>query len=266
MTTTTLKPVGAFSRLPVVVSIALLCGAGVESRKFRPPPDTKAYLTRVRDLANSDQGIPMVIGDWVGNDAEVEQSAVKLLRPNVILSRNYHNTKTNESAALLFVDCSDARDTIGHYPPICYPSQGFTAELTETKNWQLPEMMIHGTEYNFVRSVFDNDRRLWVDDFFVLPGTGTVPDRGPVIAAAADLQRRFYGVGQVQLVFEYTSITSPSAALDRERAFVELFTPLQKLFKTIETVRPSAGSDLLTPQGAGASPSAAPAAVKEVIP
>ena len=196
----------------------------------------------------------MTIGDWVGKDVPVDQSAVKLLRPNVIISRQYHNTVTGSTVGFLFVDCSDARDTIGHYPPICYPSQGFSPELTETHDWHLPHMTIHGTEYNFVRSVFDSDGKLWVDDFFVLPGAGTVPDRTPVIAAAADLQRRFYGVAQVQLVFNVQGTGE-----ERDQTFTELFSPLERLFQNVEVIHPNNGSDLST------SP-ASPVAVKEVNP
>jgi hypothetical protein len=141
------------------------------------------------------------------------------------------------SVGMLFVDCQDARDTVGHYPPICYPSQGWSLQARDPSDWQLPNMTIHGMEYTFVRGVLDNTSTIVVDDFFVLPGVGTRPERQAVMAAAADLQRRFYGVAQVQLVFvgEYNKD-------QRRQAFAELIGPLENLIQTVENVGPAGQS------------------------
>jgi hypothetical protein len=149
------------------------------------------------------------------------------------MSRQYVNYQISMSVGFLFVDCQDARDTVGHYPPICYPAQGWSLQLRERKDWTLPHMTIHGTEYTFVRGDFDTSGTEVVDDFFVLPAGGTQPDRDAVIKAAADLQRRFYGVAQVQLVF-----ASDCTQEQRARAFAELIGPLEKLIQTVQTIRP----------------------------
>jgi hypothetical protein len=179
-------------------------------------------------------GVPVNLGDWQGLNTPVEQSAVKLLRPYFIISREYTNYQIPMSVGLLFVDCQDARDTVGHYPPICYPAQGWSLQLQERKDWKLPRMTISGMEYTFVRGDFDSSGTEVVDDFFVLPGAGTAPDREAVMAAAGNLQRRFYGVAQVQLVFssEYTKE-------QRERAFSDLIGPLQNLIESVQTIRPT---------------------------
>jgi Protein of unknown function (DUF3485) len=214
----------------LLASTILLGGAAAESTKFRPPPDATEYRQRVTAAKDA---LPLDLGDWQGKITPVEQSAVKLLRPNFIISRQYINYKIPLSVGFLFVECQDARDTVGHYPPICYPSQGWSLQLHERKDWTLPNMTIHGTEYTFVRGDFDSSGTQVVDDFFVIPGVGTRPDRESVIAAAADLQRRFYGVAQVQLVFY-----GESTREQREQAFKELVGPLENLIQTVQTVQP----------------------------
>ncbi|MCI0362806.1 MAG: exosortase-associated EpsI family protein, partial [Phycisphaerales bacterium] len=76
-------------------------------------------------VAAAVKAVPHSIGRWVGQDVEVPREAQTLLRPNAILSRAY-SSPGESTMRLLIVHCSDARDMIGHYPPICYPSAGWT--------------------------------------------------------------------------------------------------------------------------------------------
>jgi hypothetical protein len=234
MTSVSTPIFGWSQRLSLLATLALLCAAGAESTKFRPPPDASAYRQRV-GLAEA--AVPMNLGEWVGTDVPVEQSAVKLLRPYFIISRRYVNQRAGMSVDLLFVDCQDARDTVGHYPPICYPSQGWSLQGRDQTDWNLSHMTIHGMEYTFVKGVLDASDTELVDDFFVLPGQGTQYDRTAVMSAAGDLQRRFYGVAQVQLVFsgEYTKD-------QRRQAFNELIGPLEGLIQTVETIHDTPAS------------------------
>lgn len=217
---------------PFWISALLLCGAAAESTQFRAPPNTSQYRALVRQTTLS---FPATLGDWQGRSVEVEPSAVRLLRPNVMLSRQYYNAKTGQQVGFLFVDCQDARDTIGHFPPICYPAEGWSQQTATVTDWKLPRMTIHGTEYTFVRGIFDSSGTIVVDDFFVLPALGTAPNRDGVIAAARDLQRRFYGVAQVQLVFRMGSAIQWTAE-QREKAFTDLIGPMQGLMQTVENI------------------------------
>jgi len=234
---------GWLERAAIAASVVLLIGAGLESRHFRPPPDATQYLNRVRDAVNA---IPITLGSWHGVDGSVEIEAIKLLHPNAMISRDYSKPSVGgglpEHIGFMFLACSDARDTVGHYPPICYPSQGWSLELKETKNWPLGEpvggasggrrqMVIHGTEYTFVRSLFEARGSEIVDNFFVLPNTGVVADRDEVINAAGDLQRRFYGVAQVQIIF-----SSETNSEERDRDIEELMTPLEGVIHTIQDI------------------------------
>src|ERR1700691_5425590 len=87
-------------RLSLLVAVALLCGAGVESRRFQAPPDATAYQAGVVREAKR---FPLKIGAWIGADETIEQEAVKLLRPNYMISRQYRNTVTGQAVGLIFV-------------------------------------------------------------------------------------------------------------------------------------------------------------------
>jgi len=220
----------------VVAAALLLTGAAIDGTHFRAPPDAKEYQSRVKVAT---EAFPLNFGNWVGQDVEPDLSAVKLLHPNVMLSRHYVDPIKGGSAGFLFVDCQDARDTVGHYPPICYPSQGWSLQTTTLKDWNLPHSVVHGTEYLFVRGVFDGNGSEYVDNFFVLPGAGIEPNRDEVIKAAGDLQRRFYGVAQIQLVFSGDTTES-----QRDEAFAELIGPMEDLMKTVETIHADGAAPL----------------------
>jgi hypothetical protein len=227
--------------LPLLGSVLMLCGAGLEGRAFRAPPDAAEYRNRVWAARTA---VPENMGEWKGADEPVEVEAVTLLRPYFIISRQYQNMQTGKRAGFLFVDCQDARDTISHYPPNCYRGAGWTLELSEAKDWQLPHMTVHLTEYTFTQGLFDAAGQLVVDDFFVLPGAETAPDRTAVIAAARNLQRRFYGVAQVQLIFH-----GDSTYQERQQAFSELIGPLENLIQTVETIQPKASIPAASAEG-----------------
>lgn len=220
-------------RAAVGTSILLLCGAGLDSRNFRAPPDATAYLQRVKTAVEQ---IPMTIGAWQGRDAAPSLEAVQELRPNGIIEREYRQPETGATVSFLFVDCVDARDALGHYPPVCYPSEGWMLQTSAPADWKLPNMTIHGMEYTFGQDMFDTYGSEIVDDFFVLPGGGTARDMDAVMAAVRNLDRRFYGVAQVQLVF--SSTYTPE---QRRQVFSQIMTPMEHVIGTIQDIGPNAG-------------------------
>jgi hypothetical protein len=234
-------------RLSVLLAAALLSGAGYESRQFRAPPDAGPYRARL-EVARRE--FPLTFGDWQGEDQKVPIEAVKLLRPNFIISRSYRNMKSRQAVSLLVVNCQDARDTISHYPPVCYVGAGYSKEGEEEMDWKLPHMTVHGKEYTFLGGSLDTGGSLIVDDFFVIPGMGTAWNRDSVIAAAKDMQRRFYGVGQIQLVFD-----GGTTLQQREQVFSEVVGPLENLIQAIETIKGSDASatEAMPPNGGDAS-------------
>src|SRR4051812_11108984 len=97
--------------LPWVCTFALLCGiVGDRIRLDRNVVDAEAYHTRVRKVAAN---IPYHFGNWLGLDVPVPGSAVKLLKPNIIISRRFEEMRTGRQVTLLVVQCTDARDILG---------------------------------------------------------------------------------------------------------------------------------------------------------
>jgi hypothetical protein len=152
---------------------------------------------------------------WVGEDQEVPASAVQLLRPNALRYIVYENLGHRfegwtPRAGLLVVQCRRALDMVGHYPLNCYPAIGWTTAGEEPRIWVVEGRQIEGVEYQFVRVRDGIERRRTVYNFMIVPGVGTVPDMAGVRLAADDYRQRYYGAGQVQLVFD-----GPLAAGDR---------------------------------------------------
>src|SRR5688572_8658902 len=106
----------------VLVLLALL---GDRALLRMAPAETEPYHAAVRAAVAA---IPQVSGNWVGKDVPVPDAAVQMLHPNVIFSRRYQNLSTNETVAVLLVHVRDARDVLGHYPPVCYPGQGWMTQ------------------------------------------------------------------------------------------------------------------------------------------
>lgn len=186
-----------------IASLAMIICCGAETLWRPGPKDAEAYHARVRAIVGS---MPYEIGDWCGSDVAVPQAAKTLLRPNKLLNRSYLNTSTNEKVGLLLVQCGDARDMVGHYPPVCYVAQGMTQTSAEPKQWVVGDKIIRGKAYTFERSTFGapSQRRV-VYNFMILPDGKLVPDILDVQEAAADYTQRFYGAAQIQLVFDAMS-------------------------------------------------------------
>ena len=184
--------------LAACVSAALLLGIAMDGRARDPAIDTTAYHQRVSDAAET--LFPLRIGDWVGTVQPTPPAAVALLHPNVLLNRQYRNAKTGEAVTMLFVHCSDARDLVGHYPPVCYPANGLTAGSVEPRDWTIEGVPIEAMRYRFVDARLSNPSEMVVDNFMVLPRGTTARDMYSVQMVAKDRRQRVYGAAEVQVV------------------------------------------------------------------
>src|SRR6185295_17680525 len=160
----------AHSELPwlaPLLSVALLAGAAAEVRSRGRTEHAVAYHERIQAVAKAT--MPYSVGDWLGQRALTSPYAVALLQPNVLENWTYRNTRTGETASVLFVHCSDARDLQGHYPPACYPGQGYSTDSAVAMDWDLDGTVVHGTRYAFSRTSATDAARVVVDNFMVLP-------------------------------------------------------------------------------------------------
>lgn len=198
-----LRHLSAISIAPLL-SMGLLAGMVRQTSRHIKPADVEPFHKRAYEEISS---YPYYVGTWVGQDEEVTQAAVQLLRPNKILSRRYTNTSSTGPGArgsfqLLIVQCRDSRDMVGHYPPVCYPAHGQMLLSEEPRDWKVDGMTVKGMEYLFsYRSAEQGILKRVVYNFMIIPGQGFARDLGSLEKAAEDYQERYYGAAQFQMVF-----------------------------------------------------------------
>jgi uncharacterized protein DUF3485 len=215
--------------LAAAAAVLLLAGVAVEAGARSGAADVALHHERVRRVADS--AIPYSMGDWIGRDVEPAPSAVALLRPNVLLDRQYVNVATGEVATLVFVQCSDARDLIGHYPPKCYPAHGWTLEDARPRTWNVGGREIPGMRYRF-RGLAGRQSAMVVDNFMVLPTGDVGRDMDAVDAVARDVRLRELGAAEVQVV---TGVDTTDER--RDEVVRELVAGMLELIATVGEIR-----------------------------
>jgi hypothetical protein len=234
----------AFVLTPPLLSVGLLVGIVSEQRTHLKPADVEPYHAAAKSAV---QSVPYVVGYWTGSDEEITPAAQKLLRPNAILSRLYSDNSPASASAephapqrtvhLLIVQCRDTRDMLGHYPPVCYRSQGDIMEekYCGPRDWSVNGTLIPGYEYQFTKVRREQTLRTVVYNFLIVPGRGIVRDMKGIEQAAEDYQQRYYGAAQFQVVFDFEASAEPSRER-RDEIFATLMGPNLKLIETLTTL------------------------------
>jgi hypothetical protein len=183
----------------VCVSLLLIAAVtGARALVYAAAPDAEPYHAAVRDAARQ---APLKIGDWIGRDIAVPRGVMTVLQPNVILSRRFYNAKTEQQVSVLIVQCADARELLGHYPPNCYRSQGWMQQSAKPRDWRIDGLALSGVEYQFATGASSKAaNEVFIENFMVLPDGSTCRDMKGVNAAAKDFRRRDFGAAQFQLV------------------------------------------------------------------
>lgn len=180
------------------VLVAILVTSNINAQDVRGAGE---YHARVKDAIEQ---IPYRIGEWRGRDAEVAVSARRLLKPNEILQRRYSNSVTGREVSLLVVHCGDVRDMSGHFPPICYPANGWKSIGTDDVGLTIGNNLATAKWYEFRKTVGGIKHEMTVLNFFVLP------DSAGAIVADMDIVRRVsqrsdlagLGVAQIQILVD----------------------------------------------------------------
>ena len=185
------------STLIIALAAALLVGFGITTAMRPKPEDASAY----REMASQAvMSFPKQIGDWHSRPQQVPAAAKKLLNTNDIVSRTYYNPKTGLSAALLLIYTSDARDMLGHYPPVCYPANGYKQVSASNIDWHAGKLQMTGKDYTFSRNQQNQQVRMNVANFILLPSGRIARDMSELDKVASDYTRHFYGAAQLQLI------------------------------------------------------------------
>lgn len=213
--------------LAPLTAVLLLVAMALGNLTRTSPQDAEPFHLRVRLAA---QEVPRRIGAWESHDVEPPPSAVRLLKPNVLLSRVYQNTATGRDAQFLLVHCKTARDMAGHYPRNCYTSHGWTLDWDRPKDWLVGGLKIPGTEYCFSYHYPEGTISKIVANFMVMPDGQILRDIEGVRMAAADYTKHFFGAAQIQLV-----IGAEVPQEERDAIFHELIGANLPLIEVLRT-------------------------------
>lgn len=225
-------------KLACVTALVLLSGMLVQSVVARHAADAEDYHAAARTAIAS---IPVRFGAWVGTPMAVPRSAEALLRPNALLSRRYRNVETGRVAELVVVQCRDARDMAGHYPPNCYPAHGWepvrppTARVIDVAAGGQEPVAVPVMEYAFARREFDRASRIVIASVFVLPSGDWAVEMSALRALAGDVRLRGLGAAQVQVITD-----ADMSVVERDRLVGEV---LGAAWPALEVVRGADGSD-----------------------
>ena len=199
----------------VLATLALLGGVvGARAALRVPSGNSAGYLAGCRDAA---EGVPMHVGLWFGRGAPVPTQAVDLLKPNVLVSRQYENLTTGRQFTLLLVQTRDARDLLGHFPPICYPGRGFVLTDQADAAWTLPAdgpktpggpekpgggaVKVPAKRYDFSLTAAGGTQAITVVNFMLSPDGAVAPDMYALERHLTDRTKTHYGAAEVQMVF-----------------------------------------------------------------
>ncbi|MGE3109768.1 MAG: exosortase-associated EpsI family protein [Phycisphaerales bacterium] len=202
----------------VLVAVAAW-GLGIARVKADP-----AYLANV---AAAIDAIPYSIDGMMGTDVTPTPAAVKLLNPNRILQRQYTEPGTGRISTLMVVHCSDVRDILGHYPPVCYPAHGWVAESTTPTTIEWNGATYPAKLYRFSRSGNDMSmQEMTVLSFFVLPSNNS-----PIVADMdhlEDVARRpaVAGRGAAQFQILWTDRRNPGENDSATKAMLRAASPV----------------------------------------
>lgn len=219
---------------PAIAGVLLLA-MGVGNAGFPTAEDAEPYHSRIMALTDDS---PKTFGPWDSRPVEIPKSAVELLRPNAMLSRTFFDATNQRRAEFLIVQCKDARDLSGHWPPNCYKANGYIQADVQPRAWTVGAdagstsdavaLAIPGVEYTFEIETAGDSSRLVVANFMILPGVGYVQDMASVRDAGADPRRRSLGAAQVQVVTDASYTPS-----QRDAIFRELIGPHLPLIRSI---------------------------------
>jgi hypothetical protein len=182
----------------LIATLLLLGAIATERLRWPDHEDVAPYHTAVRREV---QAFPTQVGDWQGQQQSIPQGARSLLRPNVTFSRIYRNTENARAFTMLFIQCRDARDMLGHFPPACYPAQGWSVSDTQHASWRTAGQTIKGTIYHLEKALYDRLSTQTVVNVILLPNGQFAHTMDEVQRVAADRQYRHYGAAQIQFVF-----------------------------------------------------------------
>jgi hypothetical protein len=153
-----------------------------------------------------------------------------------LCNRTYRNADTGEAVNFNFIQCRDAREMTGHFPPLCFAAHGWAQEQVQDREIPLAGCTIPIREYIFTRTTAAGSARLAVIHVVVLPGGELSRDLTAIWQAAADFTRRSFGAAQIELAFD--AQTTPA---HRDAVTLQFLAANQPLLAALTAPRAPAG-------------------------
>jgi hypothetical protein len=167
-----------------------------------PALDEQSIQRRHMQVASAVAAAPWRIDHWYGEDVPVPKAGVEILRPNAILSRRFRDFNGGPPFTVMVIHCTDARDMEGHYPPVCFPANGWIEAAAPSQcTIKLNDAPMDLRVYQFFRpEAMEIDRSMRVFNCFILPDGQVATDMVAVEQAVKRYETSIQGVAQVLVV------------------------------------------------------------------
>lgn len=182
----------------MLATLALLGGMAAQRAAWPSATEAQHHHQRVADAIDA---VPEQIDQWRGEQSTPPQPAVRMLRPNRILSRVYTRPGSNQAVQLLIVHCRDVRDMIAYHPPVRYPARGWTQTRDQPKQYNAGGVSIPATTYGFEQSLPTLARSVAISTVLIRPDGTFHRTMADMRRMPEDNRLHLYGAGQVQLIF-----------------------------------------------------------------
>lgn len=208
-------------------TLALLGAVFAYSLTLPSPAGAEPYHARVTAAARD---LPAAFDGWTAEELPMEEGSLALLKPNFARRLRLTHPDYDLPLELLIVQCRDARDLAGHYPPVCYPQvNGYIQEDAQPRTWHAGDMEVAGMEYRFAVNDLPGAPSRYVLHFMMLPDGRFVREIDEIYKAGADYLRRHHGAAQCQLFIRDETLDQQA----RDRAFSEVLTAYAGLIRAI---------------------------------
>jgi hypothetical protein len=202
-----------FNRLSAV---ALLAGLATQNQlSAHRSAGVGRYQAAIHAAADT---VPLRIDAWVGHDVPVPARALTVLKPNLLISRQYLDVETGTTAGLFVVHCNEAHSMVGHFPLRCYKAQGWELIRSQPRDWQIDSLKLTGTEYEFNRTSPEGQTQtLTVANCLLRPNGKIFRDMDGMTGDIVGAFGSSSGAGQLQVYF-----FQPTTQPERDAAVVSL--------------------------------------------
>ncbi len=111
--------------LPIGLAVVAIVGVAIVQGGWTARWGARPVSEQVKEFSSRIDQIPIVIGDWEGEDDNVDTATMEVAGAEGWIARTYTNKRTQESASVMLV-CGDRRNMTTHTPERCYKAAGFT--------------------------------------------------------------------------------------------------------------------------------------------